>query len=214
MVINPPFFWNKSFPWNNHHPPEHFKPKCIYSVFNVIMFVLSFKIPDVNERHPRDMVRRTLASNLVYTIWAVFGGFILHFLLSNYLSVLLRPSYEKPVDTAAEMLKRNITPLMMVGTEIYKQIFAASPDPIYQEISRRLVIVKDENCKDDTNHICIVRYFSFNNNLFTYISKSLEGMAHSALASFRKFKIFQTTQNNLWLNLFESWIFFYFEGFS
>ena len=119
------------------------------------MFVLSFKIPDVYERHPRDITRRTLASNLVYTTWAVFGGFILHFLLSNYLSVLLRPSYEEPVDTAADLIKRDITPLMSFNSEIYKQIFAASPDPIYQEISKRLVIVKDEDCKDRG---CVIQF--------------------------------------------------------
>ena len=98
----------------------------------------SFKIPDFTER-----LRQARASNLVFTIWAVFGGFILHFLLSNYLTVLLRPSYEEPVETAADLIKRDITPFFMPGGEIYKQAFAASSDPVYQEISRRLVIAKD-----------------------------------------------------------------------
>ena len=73
----------------------------------------------------------------------MFGGFILHFFLSNYLTVLLTPSYEEPVETAADLIKRDITPFIMPGGEMYKQFFAASPDPIYQEISRRLVIAKD-----------------------------------------------------------------------
>ena len=73
----------------------------------------------------------------------MFGGFILHFLLSNYLSVLLRPSYEVPVDTAADLIKRDITPFVWSGGQIYRQIFAAISDPVYQEISRRLVIAKD-----------------------------------------------------------------------
>ena len=166
MVINPPFFWNKSFPWNNHHPPEHFKPKCIYSVFNVIMFVLSFKIPDVTERHPRDIIGRTLANNLVFTIWAVFGGFILHFLLSNYLTVLLKPRYEEPVETAKDLIKRNITPIMGPQSENYKQFFAASPFDTYKMISQRLVFPKDKDCKDDfAESDCFVRYSSFNNSL-------------------------------------------------
>ena len=74
----------------------------------------------------------------------MFGGFILHFLLSNYLTVLLTPSYEEPVETAEDLIKRDITPFIYPGAgEMYKQIFAASSDPIYQEISRRLVIAKD-----------------------------------------------------------------------
>ena len=103
----------------------------------------SFKIPDVTERLRQDSVGRTRASNLVFTIWAVFGGFILHFLLSNYLTVLLRPGYEEPVDTASDLIKRDITPFYIPGGEIVREAFAASPDPVYQEISRRLVIAKD-----------------------------------------------------------------------
>ena len=112
---------------------------------NILFFPhhFSFKIPDVTERLRQDSVVRTRASNLVFTIWAVFGGFILHFLLSNYLTVLLRPSYEEPVETAADLIKRDITPFYMPGGEILRQNFAASSDPNYQEISRRLVIAKD-----------------------------------------------------------------------
>ena len=92
---------------------------------------------------------RNFSSNLIYTIWAVFGGFILHFLLCNYLTVLLTPSYEEPVETAADLIKRDITPFIWPGSEMYKQLFAASPDPIYQEISRRLIIAKDYDEYED-----------------------------------------------------------------
>ena len=109
----------------------------------------SFKIPDVTERLRQDSEGRTRASNLVFTIWAVFGGFILHFLLSNYLTVLLRPSYEEPVDTSADLIKRNIIPFVGPRGDIYRQFFAASSDPVYLEISRRLVIAKDFDERDD-----------------------------------------------------------------
>ena len=90
-----------------------------------------------------------MSSNLIFTIWAVFGGFILHFLLSNWLTVLLMPSYEEPVETAADLIKRNITPILWPGGDFYIQIFAASPDPNYQELSRRFVIAKDYDEYDD-----------------------------------------------------------------
>ena len=121
-------------------------------VFIFPLFCFSIKIPDVTERHRQDTVGRTLASNLVFTIWAVFGGFILHFLLSNYLTVLLRPSYEKPVETAADLIKRDLTPFMQPGGYMFKQIFTASSDPVFQEISRRLVIAKDWDEYEDMVH--------------------------------------------------------------
>lgn len=102
---------------------------------------LRFKIPDIILRHPRDSVGRS--SNLVFTIWAVFGGFILHFLDCNYVSVLLKPSYEDPVNTPKDLIDRDITPFFGPGREIYRQFFESSPDPYVQEISRRLYIAKD-----------------------------------------------------------------------
>ena len=105
--------------------------------------IFRFRIPNVTERLRRYSEGRTLSSNLVFTIWAVFGGFILHFLLSNYLTVLLMPSYEEPVDTSEDLIKRNITPILKPGEEFWIQIFAASNDTGYQEISQRLVIAKD-----------------------------------------------------------------------
>ena len=94
-------------------------------IFN-LMVCFSIKIPDVIGRHRRYTVGRSLSSNLIYTVWAVFGGFILHFLLSNYLSVLLRPTYETPVENAADLVKRDIIPFMADGSEMYKLLFAAS----------------------------------------------------------------------------------------
>ena len=73
----------------------------------------------------------------------MFGGFILNFLLCNYLTVLLRPSYEEAVETSEDLIKRDIIPFLDPGAEIYIQFFAASTDPNYQEISERLVISKD-----------------------------------------------------------------------
>ena len=102
-----------------------------------------FKIPDVTERLRKDSEGRSLASNLVFTIWAVFGGFILHFLLSNYLSVLLKPSYEQPVDTTKDLIERDIIPFTPPGTEYLVEELAASPDPEYQELAKRLYVTED-----------------------------------------------------------------------
>ena len=107
------------------------------------MSVFRIKTPEVTEKHPRDSVGRTLSSNFVFTIWAVFGGFILHFLLCNYLSVLIEPSYEKPVDTTADLIERNITLFLWPGTETWIRHFKNSPDPNFQELSQRIIISKD-----------------------------------------------------------------------
>ncbi len=114
-----------------------------------IFHLVRFRIPIVTERLRRDSEGRTSTSSLVFTTWAVFGGFILHFLLCNYLTVLLTPSYEEPVETTEDLIKRDITPFLMPGGEIWVQLFAASPNPNQQEISQRFVIAKDWNEYED-----------------------------------------------------------------
>ena len=80
---------------------------------------------------------------MTYLIWAVFGGWILHFLLTNFLTVLLKPRYEEPVDTAADVLTRNFTIVRFPGGESWIQYFAKYHDPVYQNLSQRFVIAKD-----------------------------------------------------------------------
>ena len=121
----------------------------IFSIHIFCIIIFRIRIPNVTERLRRDSEGKTLTSNLIFSIWAVFGGFILHFLLCNWLTVLLTPSYEEPVDTAKDLINRNIIPFIYPGAEIYRQVFAASPDPNYQAISRIVVIAKDWDEYDD-----------------------------------------------------------------
>ena len=74
---------------------------------------------------------------------------MLHILLCNFLSVLLRPSYEKPVDTTKDLLDRKITPFLVPGSEFIVQFFENSLDPNLQELSRRLYIAKNRNEHDE-----------------------------------------------------------------
>ena len=56
----------------------------------------------VQRSKARVLERTSLHSfNLLWLMWAVCGGFfITNFLLSNWLTILLKPVFEEPVDTA------------------------------------------------------------------------------------------------------------------
>ena len=56
------------------------------------------------------------------------------------MTVLLKPSWEEPVDTAADLNRRNLTPVVQKNQKIYVQIFANSPDPEYQKLSQRVIV--------------------------------------------------------------------------
>ena len=59
------------------------------------------------------------------------------------------PSYEEPVETAKDLIKRDIIPFLQPGQDIWRQFFADSPDPNYQKISGRFVIAKDWDDYED-----------------------------------------------------------------
>ena len=42
---------------------------------------------------------------MVLLLWCVCGGLLLHMLEANYLTMLLKPSYEKAVDAPQESVK-------------------------------------------------------------------------------------------------------------
>ena len=57
------------------------------------------------------------------------------------------PSHEKPVETAEEILNRNITPFYTPGGEIMTHFFANHLYSAYQKISEKLVIPDVNKCE-------------------------------------------------------------------
>ena len=49
------------------------------------------------------------ASNMVLLLWCVCGGLLFHMFEANYLSVLMKRNYEKPVDTAEDIIDMGLT---------------------------------------------------------------------------------------------------------
>ena len=75
-------------------------------------------------------------------MWSVCGGFLLYFLTSNYLSVLIKPSYQKPVETAEDVIARNLTVFDPPGTESMVETDKKSPFPIVRQIAERTYVAK------------------------------------------------------------------------
>ena len=63
-------------------------------------------------------------------------------LFGNFAATPL-PSYEKPVESAADIIERNITLVLMPMADSWADLFASSPDPNYRGLSQRIVIAKD-----------------------------------------------------------------------
>ena len=73
-------------------------------------------------------------------MWAVCGGFfITNFILCNYLKVLVKPVFEKPVDSSEDVVTRGLIPYMHPGTGVWKKVMAKMPDP-YPLLAETMII--------------------------------------------------------------------------
>ena len=96
----------------------------------------------------------------VLLIWGLFGGLILHFFLANFLTVLLLPQYEDPIDSAEDIVDRGMIPFTEPGAVIYTDLLLQSPNPLYQYLGTIVVHPRQKGggwgvymkmCKEDVH---------------------------------------------------------------
>ena len=72
---------------------------------------------------------------MVLLLWCVCGGALLHMLESNFLTILLKPNYEKYVDTAEDVIDRGMAVIKIPGTESIKNMRMNSPNYITRTLA-------------------------------------------------------------------------------
>ena len=60
----------------------------------------------------------------------------------NYLSILLKPNYEKPVDTAEDVINRGLTILAKPGRESIVEMMKNSPFRLTRALGDRTIVAK------------------------------------------------------------------------
>ena len=59
---------------------------------------------------------------------------------ANFLTILLKPTYEKPIDTLEDVLDRGMTVITMPGMESKVEILKKSPFNSSRELAERTII--------------------------------------------------------------------------
>ena len=75
-------------------------------------------------------------------MWCVCGGFLLHILECNYLTVLVKPVYEKPIDTAEDIIERGLKIIDFPGTESMVETLKKSPFPLTRKLAENTYVAK------------------------------------------------------------------------
>ena len=79
---------------------------------------------------------------MVLLMWCVMGGFLLHILECNILATLLKPVYEKPIDTAEDIIERGITIIAQDAARLETEIMKKSPEPLIRALAENTYVTK------------------------------------------------------------------------
>ena len=93
---------------------------------------MKFRVPLLN----------LFSSRMLFLIWCVFGGFLLWFFESLFLESLLKPNYEKPVDTAEDVLDRGLSVISIPGAVSIVEMMKNSPFPLTRRLAERTDVPK------------------------------------------------------------------------
>ena len=102
---------------------------------------------------------------MVLLMWCVWGGFLPHILECNYLTVLVKPVYEKPVDTAEDIIERGIKVLQGPASGSMVEINKKSPFPLTRALAEIAYVTK-------VVILQLIFIFRLNHNFFSFKSRS------------------------------------------
>ena len=100
-----------------------------------------FRVPLIVSKTPRRF-KFGFASNMALLLWCVCGGLLLHMLEANYLSILLKPNYEKPIDTAQDVFDRNLKIIFPPYRESSVEFLKNSPFAVNRALAKMTVVAK------------------------------------------------------------------------
>ena len=145
-------------------------------------------VPQLSSTVNHQLFPRGFSARFVFLIWGLFGGCLVYFFLANFRTMLLSPQYEKPINTAQDVVDRGLIPFVVFEGQHYVHLLTKSSNPLYQQLGEITVVPADipeldAMCRDDiqgaNTHVfvgcyeCIVIY----NGRFGKYHKSKEAIA-------------------------------------
>ena len=97
--------------------------------------------------------------------------FCSHILLCNILTVILRPEFEEPLDTAKQLVEQNITIYREQGFVIWKLFLQESSIPEYKILGENMILVDGwDNFENMTIHDVMGAgtHAQMTNNIYSY----------------------------------------------
>ena len=104
---------------------------------------LSLSVPESVSRTGRGFMLN-IHVKFVFLIWGLFGGLLVYFFQANLLTVLLRPQYEKPINSVKDIIDSGMIPFVWETAYYLKDHLLRSPNPLHQQLGDIMVVPKDD----------------------------------------------------------------------
>ena len=78
-------------------------------------------------------------------MWSVCGGLLLYFLTCNFLTLLVKPSWDEPIRTISDLLERDMGLILWAENDVFIEIMRDSPVDQYNKES--FIIKKSQNIR-------------------------------------------------------------------
>ena len=116
--------------------------------------------------------KKGLSSTYLILVWSTFGGVILYAFHSNFLSMLISPIIEKPLDTAEDILERGLIPIMK-GGGVYKNLLQKSSNKATKKLGENVLFTEEfqptglifEKVLSEKTHAWITSYITCSDTL-------------------------------------------------
>ena len=119
-----------------------FRSTLIFNKFKLKILIIDFRVPLLDSSQTTQSRTFGFSSNMILLMWCVWGGFLLHILECNYLTVLVKPVYEKPIDTAEDVVERGIQIINGPGREALVETLKKSPFPLTRKMAENTYVPK------------------------------------------------------------------------
>ena len=82
------------------------------------------------------------SSAMIFLVWCVCGGLLLHCFECNFLATLIKTNYEMPIDTAEDILGRGFSILTVIRREGIVEAMKSSHSKITRDLAEATIIPK------------------------------------------------------------------------
>ena len=83
----------------------------------------------------KKLLTKGFVANLVLIFWSVIGSVIGYAFLANFLTMLIKPVLEKPIDSVQTIVDQGMVPITYDGGEWYIEFLKSSTNPLYRQLA-------------------------------------------------------------------------------